>query len=274
MGPPKVGPAASNARKANGSELTVCLATINERENLSVLFPELERACGTGIHLIVVDDGSTDGTREFLTQAAESNPHIRYIFNTEPQTIVGAHVQGIAAAETPYIVVMDSDLQHPPEAIPRMLASLRAAHDVVVATRYGPGGSTGPRSAFRGLVSRVAAKFIQITIRNTRRLSDPTSGFFGVRRGALEPFATDMRGYETLVFVLAMMDHPRVAEVPYVFRERGNGTSKVLQGWSFFRVFFIQLVAAKRTELKEQKRLAGLARARLRKRPQEVERTS
>jgi dolichol-phosphate mannosyltransferase len=250
--------AAADGQEGVGSDLTVCLATINERENLPPLFSEIERFCGSGLDIIVVDDGSSDGTREFLERTAQSNSHIRYVFNEAPQTIVGAHVQGITMARTPYIIMMDSDLQHPPDAIPRMLASLREGHDVVVATRHGKGGSTGPRSAFRGLVSRVAAVLIQTFIRNTRRLSDPTSGFFGVRREALKPFATDLRGYETLIFVLAMMERPRVSEVPYVFRARGNGQSKVLRGWSFFQVFFVQLVAAKRTELKARKKHSGI----------------
>lgn len=267
------GRGAPGGPETGSSDLTVCLATINERENLPVLFSEIERFCGTGIDIIVVDDGSSDGTREFVMRAAQSNPHIHLVFNEAPQTIVGAHVQGITEARTPYIIMMDSDLQHPPDVIPRILASLREGHDVVVATRYGKGASTGPRSPFRGLVSRVAAALIQIFIRNTRSLTDPTSGFFGIRRGALEPFETDLRGYETLIFVLAMIDRPRLAEVPYVFRERGNGQSKVLRGWSVFRVFFIQLVAAKRTELKERKRLVTLVRSKPRNQPREVGRT-
>ncbi len=237
-------------------DVTVLLATINERANLPQLLSEIEHECGVGVQVVVVDDGSSDGTREFLQRVAKLNGSLRCIFNPAPQTIVGAHIQGITTARTPFIVVMDSDGQHPPTAIPRILEGLKNGSDVVIGTRFGPGGGTGGRSAFRGLVSRVAAAMIQITIANTRSISDPTSGFFGVRRAALEPFTRDLRGYETLVFVLAMMDTPRLGEVPYLFRERTNGQSKVIRGFSFFRVFFTQLVAAKRTELDARRRRA------------------
>ena len=237
-------------------DVTVLLATINERASLPSLMADIERACGVGVQLVVVDDGSSDGTREFLQGASGMSGSLRCIFNSRPQTIVGAHVQGITSARTPYIIVMDSDGQHPPETIPRILDGLRQGQDVVIGTRFGPGGSTGGRTAFRGLVSRVAAFLIQVTVRNTRSISDPTSGFFGLRRESLEPFTRDLRGYETLVFVLAMMHAPRVAEVPYAFRERAGGESKVLRGFSFFRVFFTQLVAAKRTELDARRREA------------------
>jgi len=254
------------ARGAEGAtvvpptDVTVLLAAINERANLPGLFADIERACGKGVQLVVIDDGSTDGTREYLRAAARENESLRYIFNAAPQTIVGAHIQGMANCRTPYIVMMDSDGQHPPEAIPRLLRGLAQGKDVVVATRFGPGGSTGGRSAFRGLMSRVAAVLIQVTVGNTRSISDPTSGFFAVRRRALVPFTRDLRGYETLVFVLAMMDRPRIGEVSYIFRARGSGESKVLRGWSFFRVFFTQLVAAKRTELDARRRAADSQR--------------
>ncbi len=245
-----LGAAGATARlSVDPRDVTVLLATINERASLPGLLAEIERYCGSGVQIVVIDDGSSDGTREYLEQMANLNGSLRYLFNSAPQTIVGAHIQGITNSRTPYIVMMDSDGQHPPETIPKLLSALSRGKDVAVATRFGPGGSTGGRSAFRGLVSHVAAAMIKVTIGNTRSISDPTSGFFAVRRSSLVPFTRDLRGYETLVFVLAMMRRPRLSEVPYVFRERRNGDSKVIRGFSFFRVFFTQLVAAKRTEL-------------------------
>jgi len=250
-GPGQGSPRAEGPDPAN---LTIVLATHNERLNLPVLFSEIEKACGKGVDKIVVDDGSFDGTREFLTGASRLDPHIRCLFNEELQTIARAHMQGIGASRTPYIIVMDADLQHPPDAIPAMVASLRLGYDVVVATRHGPGGSPGARSAYRGLISRVAAALIKVSIKNTRPLSDPSSGFFGFRRGALVPAHENMRGFETLVFVLAMMVRPRIAEVSYCFRERGSGQSKILQGFSFIPLFLSQLVIAKRVEAETRRK--------------------
>jgi len=240
------------------AELTIVLATINERENLASLLGQIRTVAGTEPELVIVDDGSVDGTRDVILSAAKTDPRVRYVFNGAPRTIVGAHLQGIALSTTEYVIVMDSDLQHPADLIPPILHSLKQGYDVVVASRYKPGGSPGPRSPWRGLISRVAAVMARRAVRNARGLSDPVSGFFGVRRDGFAPIDGCVRGFETLLFVLASADNPNVTEIPYCFQERGNGESKVLRGWTFLRVFLVQLLVAKRLELEIRRTKRGV----------------
>lgn len=229
-------------------EVTIVLATINERENLTCLLGQIRSLAGPEPELVIIDDGSLDGTREVILSAAQMDPRVRYVFNGAPRTIVGAHLQGIALSSTEYIIFMDSDLQHPADLIPPILNRLKQGYDVVVASRYKLGGSSGTRSPLRGLISRVATVMARLAVQNARGLSDPVSGFFGVRREIFGPLDGALRGFETLLFVLAAADNPKVAEIPYCFRERGKGDSKVLRGWTFVRVFLAQLLAAKRLE--------------------------
>ncbi len=211
------------------------LATLNERENLAILLSEIATVLPEEPEIVIVDDGSVDGTREFVRSVAARHPQIKFVFNQRPQTIARAHEQGIRASTAPLIIFMDSDLQHPPQAIPKILERLTEGYDVVVASRYGPGGGVGARTPVRGFISRSAGASAKILLRCVRHVSDPTSGFFGVRREALVSDTDSPPGYYTLMFLLARMKGPRVAEVPYAFRERKNGTSKVLNGLAFPR---------------------------------------
>jgi len=224
------------------------LATLNERENLAILLSEIATVLPEEPEIVIVDDGSVDGTREFVRAVALRHSHIKTVFNECPQTIARAHEQGIRASTAPLLVFMDSDLQHPPQVIPSIIERLTQGYDVVVASRYRPGGGTGTRSPVRGIISRSAALLAKACLRCVRKVSDPTSGFFGVRREALVPDNASPSGYYTLMFLLARMRQPRIAEVPYVFRERPNGQSKVLSGLTFLLVFATQLLEARRLE--------------------------
>lgn len=228
--------------------LSLVLATINERKNLDEILAGLDGATPADREVIVVDDGSTDGTRELLQEAARRDPRVRFLFHDRPQTTVFAHLAGLRAARGRYAIIMDADLQHPVEALPRLLRALEQGNDVAVASRYLPGGATGERAPFRGLVSRVAAFLASMALSNARGLSDPMSGFFGVRRDAVELPPPSTRGYKVLLFVLAASPRLRIAEVPYVFGARTRGESKVVSGFGFIRVYLNELLHAKRIE--------------------------
>lgn len=226
----------------------IVLATLNERENLSILLSEIASVLPEVPEIVIVDDGSVDGTREFVRAVASRHPQIKFVFNDCPQTIARAHEQGIRASSAPILIFMDADLQHPPQAIPSMVARLSDGFDVVIGSRYLPGGDTGTRTAIRGVISRIAGLMARIWLSCVRGVSDPNSGFFGVRREALVLSKVSPRGYYTLLFLLARMKQPRIAEVPYVFRERQNGESKVLNGLAFPFVYATQLLVARRLE--------------------------
>lgn len=226
--------------------VSVILATLNERENLPLL---LDRLWSTGLpHLevLVVDDGSTDGTREFLTEAAQKEPRLRLIWHDGKQTTVRAQCQGIAASKGSFVVVMDADLQHPPEVLPAMVDALAKGSALVVGSRYAKGGSAGPRDMVRGSISRGAQITAKLFLSEARPVTDPVSGLFAFRKEIFQPLPHDWRGYKLLLFLLVMARGRRVSEVGFRFEPRTSGSSKVTENTRFVRFFLTELILAKR----------------------------
>lgn len=228
--------------------VSIVLATLNERENLPELLDRILRQPLADFEAIIVDDGSTDGSREFLTELAGREPKVRPIFHDGKQTTLRAQCQGIERARGRFVIVMDADLQHPPERVPAMVRELEAGAGVVVASRYAPEGDPGPRTLPRVLLSRGAERIAKSLISEARGVSDPVSGFFGFRREVFLPLNPLYRGYKLLLFVLVMNRERPVAEVGFRFEPRTRGASKVTQTFKFIRVFLVETMLARRLE--------------------------
>ncbi|MGA8542787.1 MAG: glycosyltransferase [Thermoplasmata archaeon] len=222
------------------------LATLNERQSLPELIERIRRQPLTRCEIIVVDDGSTDGTQEYLQKLVSRDPGVRLLFHDGKQTTLRAQAQGIEAASAPNVVVMDSDLQHPPELLGPILQGLESGSALVIASRYASGGSAGPRTLYRWAVSRVAEWLAKLLLPPSRRVADPMSGFFGFRREIWVPLNPHYRGYKLLVFLLVMAEGRPIREIGYQFTPRVGGTSKLTQGFAFIRVFMIELILARR----------------------------
>jgi dolichol-phosphate mannosyltransferase len=226
--------------------VSIILATLNERQSLP---PLVERICRQPLppfELIVVDDGSTDGTREYLKDAAEKDRRIRLIFHEGKQTTLRAQCQGLAASSGQYLIIMDADLQHPPEVLSAIVERLKEGQALVVASRYAPGGSAGPRTISRWAISRGAEWTAKFFLASARRVSDPVSGYFGFRRETWVPLNPLYRGYKLLLFVLVMAEGKPVAEVGFRFEPRAEGASKVTESSSFIRMFLVETLLARR----------------------------
>ncbi len=228
--------------------VSIVLATLNERENLPIVLDRIRKQSLPAFEILVVDDGSTDGTREFVTQLAAEDPRIRPIFHDGKQTTLRAQCQAIATAEGAIVAIMDSDLQHPPELLPQMILELQHGAALVVASRYASGGSPGRRSVGRILLSRGAEWTAKLLLADARGLTDPVSGLFAFRRAIFRPVNPLYRGYKLLLFVLVMSHGHRVAEVPYRFVPRATGSSKVTAGFGFIPAFLVEVLLAKRLE--------------------------
>jgi len=229
-------------------EVSIVLATLNERANLPGLIDAIHSQPLPTHEIVVVDDGSTDGTREFLSQIALRDPSVRPLFNDHPQTLTPAQCQGIAATHGEFVVVMDSDLQHPPAAIPELVRRLEEGNDLVVATRYGIGASVGSRAFDRAIISRCAEILAKLLVPGARRTSDPISGFFAFRRDAYRPVNPKYRGYKLILFLLSECRTKRVTEISYHFCSRANGSSKITRNWGFVKVFLIEAILARRDQ--------------------------
>ncbi len=208
--------------------LSLVVPTYNERAAVPVLVDRVRRALeGVPFELVFVDD-STDGTDAVIAALAREDPRIRLLHRTGRQGLATAVVEGIEAARGEVVCVLDADLQHPPERIPDLLRALEeTGADLVVASRYLPGGSSRGLSGLRRLISRVAAGLARLLLRRARVVSDPMSGFFAFRRSVVEGVRLEPVGYKILLEILARGKVRRVAEIPYTFEARAAGQSKL-----------------------------------------------
>jgi glycosyltransferase involved in cell wall biosynthesis len=225
-------------------QLTVLVPTRNEAENVEPLLMRLSTTVEPGTVVLFVDD-SDDDTPEVIQAARErgfGSLAIRLLHRSGSQRtggLGGAVLAGLERTDTPWVCVMDGDLQHPPEVVPRLLEAARTAHaDLVVASRHVPGGGNQGLGAVRTAVSwgsTVLAK--AIFPHRLGGIRDPMSGFFLFRHDALtEPITP--RGFKILLEIAVR--HPDLirCEVPFVFVERVSGISKgtIREGFRYLRL--------------------------------------
>ncbi|MEV8241430.1 MULTISPECIES: glycosyltransferase family 2 protein [Microbacterium] len=210
--------------------LSVIVPTFNEGPNVAELVRRTAAALpGRDIEIIFVDD-STDDTPEIIRGVAQNAPvPVRLIHRDAPQGgLGGAVVEGIKAAASDFCVVMDGDLQHPPEVIADLLARAEMGDaEVVVASRYVDGGtSDGLANAVRTMVSRASTMLTKAMFpKKLHNCSDPMTGFFLIDRRSLDIEELRPRGFKILLEILARKQM-RVAEVPFDFAPRFAGESK------------------------------------------------
>ncbi len=228
-------------------EVSLVWATLNEAANLPTLVARLRAVGLPRLEVIVVDDGSADGTREYLRSLESEDSRFRLLTHDGKQTTVRAQTQGIAAARGRFVVIMDADLQHPPELVPKLLERLDRGDSLAIASRYTTGGSPGPRNGIRALISRGAEWLARRFAPNARLATDPVSGYFAFRREIFRPIDPRYRGYKLLLFVLAMLPDERVSEVAFQFAPRLQGKSKLTENSQFFRLFLVELLLVRRT---------------------------
>jgi len=211
-------------------ELAVIVPTYNERDNVPLLLEKL-RTTLSGIHweAIFVDDDSPDGTSEVVRQLAMHDRRVRLVHRVGRRGLSSACIEGMLASSSPFIAVMDADLQHDESILPAMLDKLRTEElDLVVATRNAAGGSMGAFSASRVFLSRLGQRISRSIARCM--VSDPMSGFFLLRRSFLLEVVHRLNGsgFKILLDLLASSLRPaRVGEVGYRFGKRQHGSSKL-----------------------------------------------
>ncbi|MGH2378388.1 MAG: polyprenol monophosphomannose synthase [Candidatus Limnocylindria bacterium] len=202
--------------------ISVVVPTYNEAETLPVLARRLFAALGgREWELVVVDDGSPDGTADLAAALAPDLP-VRVVRRPGKLGLASAVVDGFAAARGDTLVVMDSDLSHPPELVPALVRAIDEGADMAVGSRYVRGGGTIDWPLRRRIVSRVACLMGNVLV----PVRDATSGFFAVRRPVIEGVRLNPIGFKIGFEVIARGRHQRVVEVPYTFRDRERGASK------------------------------------------------
>ncbi len=205
--------------------LSIIVPTYNERDNLPLLVERLFDALARAridAELIVVDDNSPDGTAA-VAEDLGTKYRVRVVRRPCKNGLSSAVMEGWRAAGGDILGVMDADLSHPPEVIPRVVAPIRAGQaDVAVGSRYCSGGGTDGWPAYRRLVSKGAS----LIAKPLTSLKDPMSGLIFFRRQVIQGVELNPRGFKIGLEVLVKGHYNVAVEVPYTFRDRTAGKSK------------------------------------------------
>ena len=211
------------------SQVSVIIPTFNESENICNVLESIRKHLPKiNFEAIVVDDNSPDGTGKIVEEYAKStnDSSISVIHRKEKRGLSSAILDGLKNSKGETVVVMDSDLSHPPQIIPQMLETLRRTQcDIVVASRYISGGAIHGWSLKRKLISKVATKIAKTGLGVSA--NDPMSGFFAFRRKITYGMKFDGIGYKILLEMLVKTKGAKVEEIPYTFTDRKFGSSKL-----------------------------------------------
>jgi dolichol-phosphate mannosyltransferase len=212
---------------------TICLPTYNERENLEPMIRALDDVLREGDRVLVIDDASPDGTGEIADRLAAEFPWVDVLHRERKEGLGPAYLAGFARAlddGAELVLEMDSDFSHDPRAVPSLIAAAEDGADLVLGSRYVPGGSIPNWGRGRRAISLAGNLYAQIVLQSGLR--DLTGGFKCFRRRVLE--TVDLRAIKSKGYAFQIETTYRVVaagftvvEVPISFSERELGHSKM-----------------------------------------------
>jgi dolichol-phosphate mannosyltransferase len=213
-------------------DLTVIIPTRNEAGNVEPLLERIGPVISNLSAEVIFVDDSTDDTPDVVLGARSGFSHAIRLIHREPEQRVGglggAVLEGMREAHGHWLIVMDGDLQHPPELFPKLFQkALDERLDLVLASRYCDGGKSESFSVTRSILSRgstYAAK--ALFPKRLHHVDDPMTGFFLVRRSALNLDILHPNGFKILLEIVTRTPNLRVGSVPFEFGERHAGESK------------------------------------------------
>jgi dolichol-phosphate mannosyltransferase len=253
--------------------LSIIVPTYNESENILHLLESIREKIPPSLssEIVVVDDNSPDRTGELVesysrtlersnirdrdSNSPEHKMHVdggpidndqthfsvSVIHRNEKMGLVSAIMEGIKFSKGQYILVMDADLSHSPDVIPKMVHELRSPDiDIVVASRYARGGSIKGWPFKRRMISRGAINIARFGLRLNKRVTDPMSGFFAIKRHIIDNVKIDSEGYKILLEILVKSSDAGVKEIPYTFTNRKAGKSKLDNAviWDYLKAVY------------------------------------
>jgi dolichol-phosphate mannosyltransferase len=211
------------------NRFAVVVPTLNEAGNINKVLSELTAALSETQYeyeIVVVDDGSTDGTVEQVRDWTKRDPRIRFLSRAGERGLAGAVLYGWSQSRANLLGVIDADLQHPPALLPDLLKAAERA-DIAIASRYAQNDGTKGWSPLRAAVSRLST-FVAAPLicKKNLQVTDPMSGFFVIHRRCIEGLTFQTTGFKLLLEILVRGRIKTAAEVPYQFGLRHAGRSK------------------------------------------------
>ncbi len=216
-----------SAPQADVFELSIVVPTYNEAKNVPELLRRIARVVtqkDIRCEVIIVDDNSPDGTAQ-AAREVDVPLVVRVVERSGPRGLSPAVVDGINLARGTYVLVMDADLQHPPESIPELLAAVRGGAGFVIGSRYVVGGEANEFGFYRILNSKIATLLTVPLV--GRHVRDPMAGFFCLRRDLADAEQLNPIGYKIGLELLVKCRPGKIVEVPIRFSPRHAGDSKL-----------------------------------------------
>lgn len=209
--------------------ITIVIPTYKEKDNISPLVDRIHNSLSNyKYNILFVDDDSNDGTAELVNSLSTKYP-VAILARKNKRGLASAVVDGIHQASGEVIVVMDADLQHPPETLVDLLKKIDAGSDMVIASRYVE-GSTCPGQEWglaRSINSKGATFVAHMLLPPTRGIKDPMAGFFAFTKKSIINADLNPVGYKILLEILIQGNFKNIAEIPYSFQVRERGKSKL-----------------------------------------------
>ena len=225
----EVEPPAPGALRRRTDKLALVIPTLCEAENIGGLINQVRKVLdplGIRYEILVVDDDSPDATAAVVLALAHEDPRIRLLVRKRARGLSGAILYGWQHTDATILGVMDADLQHPPELLPRLISAVQNGGDLVIGSRYTPGGDLGQWNPIRKFLS-AAAVWVTLPLQPSHmRAKDPMSGLFLVRRRCVDNIEFQSTGFKLLLEVLVRGQIESVEEVPFAFGLRYRGASK------------------------------------------------
>jgi dolichol-phosphate mannosyltransferase len=211
------------------NRFALVVPTLNEAGNIDKMLAKLTHVLSQThfeYEIVVVDDGSTDGTVKQVREWTKRDPRVRLLCRAGERGLAGAVLYGWSQSSATLLGVIDADLQHPPQLLPELLKAVERA-DIAIASRYARNNGTKGWNPLRAAVSRlstlVAAPLIS---KKHLAVTDPMSGFFVIRRRCIAGLTFQTAGFKLLLEILVRGRIRTVREVPYHFGLRQAGRSK------------------------------------------------
>lgn len=211
------------------TKFALIIPTLNEANNIQTVLLRACDALATIKHdweILVVDDGSRDGTDRLVQDYADRQPRVRLVTRSSERGLAGAITHGWSQTHANLLGVIDADLQHPPELLPKLINEISNGADIAIASRYLRPHSMDGWNPTRKLLSRLSVIASIPVQRHTIRVADPLSGFFVVSRQCITGLDFQKQGFKLLLEVLAKGRINVVREVPYTFSPRTQDRSK------------------------------------------------